>query len=160
MRAAGFSFLFLFLTYFSRRGQRCLRDQCAGRSHEKERSQEGTGSNGERWIQGWQQVTGATSAGLQGGVTGSAPVSDLAVAANAPKIAGGRGAGSARAGQEGHPLSKRGLVPGLSPAKRLRRARGADSLPPRPRVCLGKGKRSQREEEEEEVEVEEKKKCL
>lgn len=59
-------------------------------------------------------------------------------------------------------MSKRGLVPGLSPAKPLRRARGADplgpALPPRPRVCLGKGKRrrSQREEEEEEEEVEEK----
>lgn len=117
-------FLFLFLIYFSSRGRRRLSDRCPGRSHEKERSQEGTGSNGERWIQGWQQVTGATSAGLRGGVTGSAPVSDLGVAANAPKIAGGRGAGSARAGQEGHPFSKRGLVSGLSPAEPLRRARG------------------------------------
>lgn len=68
---------------------------------------EGTGGKGERWIQGWQQVPRATSAGLQGGVTGSALVSDPRVAANAPKIAGGRGAGSARAGRggEGHPAS-------------------------------------------------------
>lgn len=55
-------------------------------------------------MQGWQQVP-EQQVPAAGGVTGSAPVSDPAAAANAPKIAVGRGAGSAPGVREGHPAS-------------------------------------------------------
>lgn len=123
-------------------------DRSPGRSRGKERTQEGMGPGGKA---GSLTAAGPGSnkcRAPQGGVTGSAPVSDPAFAANAPKIAGGCGAGSAAEGREGRPASQRSFGPGLPPAEPPRRAPGED-----PEDILGKpgrgGRGSPGEEEEE-----------
>lgn len=78
---------YYFHIYFPSREQRCLRDQCPERSHAKEGSQRRQGARGKGGFRDGSRSPGATSAGLQGGVTGSALVSYPRVAANEPKIA-------------------------------------------------------------------------
>lgn len=103
-------------------------------------------------MQGWQQVPEQQVPPAAGGVTGSAPVSDPAAAANAPKIAVGRGAGSPGWGGRGTP---RAAGPPPKTGHPAGREAWTQPVPPplRPKGCprtgTGGGRGRRREEEEE-----------